>query len=247
MNISALIIARNEQDKIEKTLKSLDFANETIIILDRSEDRTLQISRKYTSKIFQGSWESEGYRRNYGISKCKSDWILEIDADEVIGKTLAKEIIRKIQAKNADFYYIPLINYVGNLKIIFGWMACLAPDGKFCLFRKNKKKWLDGRVHPQYSLKGCKGSKFKNKIDHYMSKNLSELLIRFNRNTSLYATDLRQEKKSTIKLMSLRKIFSRFYKSYFSRKGFRAGGLGFFISILCAIYPIVAAIKSKYD
>ena len=50
---------------------------------------------KYTNKIFSGSWTCEGQRRNYGIKKCSSEWILEIDADEIISKNLKKEILKK--------------------------------------------------------------------------------------------------------------------------------------------------------
>ena len=95
MNISALIIARNEEKIIENTLKSLSFVDEIVVILDRSFDKTKTICKKYTNKIFSGSWTCEGQRRNYGIKKCSSEWILEIDADEIISKNLKKEILKK--------------------------------------------------------------------------------------------------------------------------------------------------------
>ncbi len=247
MTISALIIARNEEDRIQKTLESLNFVDEIVVILDRSKDKTKRISTKFTKKIFEGSWECEGKRRNFGISKCSFDWILEIDADEIINKKLTKEIKIKIKTNKVDFFYINLFNYIGKKKIINGWMACLAPDGKFCLFRKGKKSWVNGSVHPNYNLNGIKGDHFKNRIDHYMSKNLSDLLQKFNRNTSLYARDLKLEKNKLNRLFSLRKIFSRFFKSFISRRGFRSGGIGFLIGFLCSIYPFISAIKSKED
>ncbi len=247
MSISALIIAQNEEKKIEQTLKSLGFVDEIIIILDRSTDNTKIKSKKYTNKIYEGSWKCEGKRRNYGLSKCKSEWILEIDADEVVSNPLADEIEDKIKDSNVDFFYIPLINYVGKLKICNGWMSCMAPDGKFCLFKRNCKSWSDGSVHPNYNLTGNKGVKFSNSLDHFMSKDISDLLIRFNRNTSLYAQDLKMKRKDLTKLFSKRKIFSRFFKSYFSRTGFKSGEIGILIAALCSIYPYVSAIKSKQN
>ena len=116
MQLSALIIAKNEEDKIKNTLDSLSFADEIVIILDRSTDQTRQKSNDYTKKIYEGSWISEGKRRNYGISKCSSEWILEVDADEVINKNLRFEIGKKIKDKNIDYYYIPLTNYIGKKK-----------------------------------------------------------------------------------------------------------------------------------
>ena len=138
MKITALIIARNEENKIENTLKSLDFVDEIVVILDRTTDSTETICKKYTKKIFKGTWESEGERRNFGIKRCKSDWILEIDADEIINKLLALEMKNAINRKSFDYYYIRLINFIGKKPIKFGWMACMAPDGKFCLFKKRK-------------------------------------------------------------------------------------------------------------
>ena len=247
MTISALIIARNEENKIQRSLKSLDFVNEIIVILDRTTDKTKSMSVLYTNKIYGGSWESEGERRNYGISKCNSDWILEIDADEVVSKKLANEILEKTNHSDSDFYYIPIKNYVGELAVPYGWMSCMAPDGKFSLFKKNCKNWANGRVHPSYKLVGRKGETLINPIAHFMSNNISDLLKRFNRNSSLYAEDLKSEKNNLKKLRSLRKVFSRFIKSYISRKGYKSGGVGILIGILCAIYPFVSAIKSKND
>ena len=117
MTLSALIIARNEGKKIELTLKSLNFVDEIVVILDRSIDETKKIASKYTKKIYEGSWKSEGKRRNFGISKCSSKWILEIDADELVTKPLEKEIIQRLKFNSFDFYYIPLTNFVGNKKI----------------------------------------------------------------------------------------------------------------------------------
>ena len=247
MTVSALIIARNEENKIERSLRSLDFVNEIVIVLDRTTDKTRSKSIKYTKKIYTGSWEFEGDRRNYGISKCNSNWILEIDSDEVVSKELAKEIIQKTKNSNSDFFYLPIKNYIGEMPVTHGWMSCMAPDGKFSLFKKDSKNWTNGRVHPSYELNGRKGDQFLYPIDHFMSKNISDLLKRFNRNSSLYAKDLKSEKGDLKKLTSLRKIFSRFIKSYVSRKGYKSGGIGVLIGILCAIYPFVSAIKSKID
>ena len=247
MNLSALIIARNEEKKIEHTLKSLSFVDEIVVILDRSIDDTKKIASKYTKKIYEGSWKSEGKRRNFGISKCSSKWILEIDADELVTKPLEKEIIQRLKFNSFDFYYIPLTNFVGNKKITKGWMACLAPDGKFCLFRKGTKVWIDGSVHPQYKIKGKKGKTFVNCLNHFLSENISDLLAKFNRNTSLYANDLRKKGENLNKLTSIRKIFSRFIKSFLKRRGFELGGLGVLIAILCAIYPYVSAVKCRED
>ena len=245
MTISALIVARNEEKKIEKCLSSLTFVDEIVVILDRSTDKTLKICKKFSNRIFSGKWTCEGKRRNFGIKKCSSEWIFEVDADEIITKSLAIEVKKKIKLNKYDYFYIPLMNHIYSIPVKYGWMACLAPDGKFCLFKKKNKFWHEGLVHPSYSIKGEKGPFLENYINHFMSKDISELLVRFNRNSSLHALELKN--KNLKKYFSFRKIFSRFLKSYFLRKGYKEGKLGFLICILNALYPMVSAIKSRED
>mgnify|MGYP001256124993 CR=1 FL=1 len=247
MTISALIVARNEEKKIEKCLSSLNFVDEIVIVLDRSTDKTLNICKRFSNKIFSGKWICEGKRRNFGIEKCSSEWIFEIDADEIITKRLAKEVKKKIKLNKYDYFYIPLLNHVYSKPVKYGWMSCLAPDGKFCFFKKKNKLWHEGLVHPSYSLKGNKGPMFNNYINHFMSNDISELLSRFNRNSSLHAIELKNANKNLKKYFSFRKVFSRFIKSFFLRKGYKEGQLGLIVSILNSIYPIVSAIKSKED
>ena len=243
MNISALLIARNEQAIVKNCLESLCFADEIIVILDRSIDDTESICKKYTKKVYRGSWNCEGERRNYGIKKCSFDWIFEIDADEIVSRHLQNEILKKKKLTNFDFFYIKLINYVGDKPLKYGWMGCMAPDGKFCMFKKNSKKWSKGLVHPNYDLVGKKGPQFENTIVHKMSNNISDLVRRFNRNTTLYSEELRLEDEK--RGISFRKVISRFIKSFFKRKGYKHGKLGLLIGILNAIYPLVSLIKSK--
>ena len=245
MTISALIVARNEEKKIEQCLSSLTFVDEIVVILDRSTDKTFKICKKFSNKIFSGKWTCEGKRRNFGIEKCSSKSIFEVDADEIITKSLAIEVKKKIKLNKYDYFYIPLMNHIYSIPVKYGWMACLAPDGKFCLFKKKNKFWHEGLVHPSYSIKGEKGPLLENYINHFMSKDISELLVRFNRNSSLHAIELKN--KNLKKYFSFRKVFSRFLKSYFLRKGYKEGKLGLLICILNALYPMVSAIKSMED
>ena len=80
--LSVLIVIHNEESQIEDCLKTVKFADEIIVILDNCTDNSINIVKKYTKKYFSGNWKIEGDRRNFGISKCTKDWILEIDADE---------------------------------------------------------------------------------------------------------------------------------------------------------------------
>jgi glycosyltransferase involved in cell wall biosynthesis len=245
MKISALLIARNEENKIRECLKNLSFVDELIIVLDRSTDKTKSIAKSFSDKIYEGKWEYEGDRRNFGISKCSNNWILEIDADEIVTLDLSKEIKTKISLVEYDFFYIKVLNFVQGQPVNNGWMSCLAPDGKFCLFKKESKIWENQRVHPNYSINGKKGTQLKNHIEHKMSENISDLFLRFNRNTDLKASDLVESKSSLKSYFSIRKVFSRFLKCFIKRKGYKEGIIGLLISVLCGLYLLVSAIKAE--
>ena len=88
-DLSALVVARNEEGQLAACLEALRFADEIVVVLDRSTDGSRAIASRYTQKIIEGAWEVEGARRNTGIDACSGNWILEVDADERVTPELA--------------------------------------------------------------------------------------------------------------------------------------------------------------
>ena len=121
--LSVLLVVSNEEKQILQCLKTIQFANEIVIILDKCTDNSESIARKFTNKIFKGSWEIEGDRRNFGISQCSHEWIFEIDADERVSPALQKEIKHIINNTDKDFFLIDVNNYVGSKLVKYGWGA----------------------------------------------------------------------------------------------------------------------------
>ena len=101
-SLSVLLIINNEEKQLKQCLERVSFADEIIVILDKCTDKSKEIARNYTKKIFSGSWDIEGKRRNFGLEKCKKTWILEIDADERISDELKNEIISKVKNSKYD-------------------------------------------------------------------------------------------------------------------------------------------------
>lgn len=243
--LSALVVAHNEEARLEACLSRLTFANEIVVVLDRCTDDSKAIAEKHGAIMREGAWPVEGERRHAGIDACAGPWILEVDADEWIDATLAAEITAAVNADDADFHFTPIHNYVGERWVRFGWMAALAPDLRGSLFRKGNKTWGRERVHPNVSFSGKRGPDFVGGIRHNFVNDVSDLIKRFNRNTTLKAEEL-VEHGGTAKTRSLaRKALSRFWKCYIARKGYREGGIGLVISILSALYPLVAHLKAE--
>lgn len=139
INISAVVNTRNEENNIADCLKSLHFADEIIVVDMESTDDTKNIAREYTDKVFDH--EMVGYvepARNFAISKAVGNWVLIVDADERIPKTLAKKLIEITQEDKADFVRVPRKN------IIFGqWTQHSRwwPDYNIRFFKKGSVEW----------------------------------------------------------------------------------------------------------
>lgn len=242
--LSALVVVHNEEAIIDACLKRLAFADEIVVVLDNCTDETKTIAAQHNAKMVEGSWEIEGERRMTGIAACAGPWILEVDADEWIEVPLAREIRRAVDADQFDFYFMPMHNLVHGKWIRHGWMAALAPDLKGALFRKGHKTWGMERVHPGVSFDGKRGPDLENGIQHHLAKDISSLVRRFNRNTSNRALDLVDREDFGRTRTMVRKSLSRFWKCFVSRKGYREGGIGLLISILSALYPLIAHLKA---
>lgn len=245
IKLSALVVVHNEEAILADCLAALRFADEIVVVLDRCSDGSERIALDAGAKTVRGAWPIEGERRHAGIDACAGPWILEIDADERVDAALADEILIAVRADACDFMFIPMRNHVAGRWVRFGWMAALAPDLKGCLFRKGHKIWGSERVHPATDFEGRRGADLRHGIEHDFARDISGLMKRFNRNTSLKADDMvaRGERAKTRTMA--RKALSRFWKCYVSRKGYRERAVGFAVAILCALYPLVAHLKAE--
>ena len=245
-NISALVIIHNEEKILSSCLEKLQFCDEIIVVLDNCSDQSKNISKNYTSLIYEGSWNYEGDRRNFGIEKCNSNWIIEIDADEHISYSLANEIIEKINSnEDYDNYHIKINNYIGDKLIKSGWGGTIGRGGVTCLFKKGTKKWVKARVHPEIQLSSKFGPNLVNPINHYFVSSVSELIKKFNIWSSLRALDIiESDKKDTLR-RNIRRVFSRFIKNYFNREGYKEGKIGIILALLAGLFPLISYLKSE--
>lgn len=243
--LTALIVAHNEEAILSACLERLSFADEILVVLDRCTDSSKEIALKFGARVIEGGWEIEGARRMAGIDACTGPWVLEVDADEWIEAPLADEITASVRLDQSDFHFMPIHNHVGTRWVRYGWMAALAPDFKGCLFRKGFKTWGMQSVHPQVSFQGRRGADLANGIRHNFVADVSGLIKRFNRNTSLHAEDLERRGEIGRSATMARKAVSRFWKCYVARRGYREGGTGLIVSALAALYPLVAHLKAQ--
>lgn len=246
MKISAVIVAHNEEKKLQDCLASLKFADEIVVVLDKCTDKTKQIAQEFTHKIIEGSWNIEGARRNVALEAATHEWILEIDADERISKQLAQEIRMNINLAQPCGFYIPIANYVGKRYVKYGWLRTLGVERRQTLTYKGLKKYdEDKEIHPTFKC-DFKIKSLQHPITHLVDDDVTDLIARFNRYTTWKANDM--IKKNKVKGGIFTYILSaklRFLKSFIVKKGYKEGNLGFLIAFLAAAYPLVAYIKAK--
>ncbi len=244
--LSALIVARNEEAMLDGCLSRLGFCDEIVVVLDRCTDRSAEIARKHAHQVIEGGWEIEGARRMLGIAACTGEWILEVDADEYISPALADEIRAAVAADTYDVYGIPTLNYVGKRPVRYGWGG--GTFGKHVyqgLYRKGFKTWGPQRIHPHVEATGRIGPNLTTRVDHYLDRDISDMLARLDRYTSWRARDLVDRGETTASLATMfRKFTSRFWKCYVVRKAYKEGALGIVIALCGALYPLVAHIKA---
>jgi glycosyltransferase involved in cell wall biosynthesis len=245
--ISVVICAHNEAERLPSCLANLSFADEVIVICDKCTDKTEEIAKKYGARTVAGSWDIEGERRNRAIGEATGDWIFELDADEHINEELAKAICRVVQTNDFDSYLIPVDNYVGKRLVRYGWGASFGTSAVWRLFRNGRKIWGNERVHPSFELTGRKGPRLEGALVHYVDRNISDMIRRFDSYTNARAADLRSSGKIGNFPHNFRRIISRFWRCFVSRKGYKEGGIGFLIALLAALFPMVSYLKAKYD
>ncbi len=241
--LSALVVARDEEARIADCLDRLGFADEIVVLLDRSGDRTAEIARARGARVVEGEWGLEADRRNAGIGACTGDWILEVDADEWATPALAAEIRAALVAAPDGYFIVPMANHVGTHLVRHGWGAYNGVAAKPALFRKGMKHWGSGRVHPRIDLRGERLA-LREPLLHFVYRDISDMITRLNRYTDLAALDAVESGAIPTLGTSLRRMASRAWKSYVARRGYREGSYGVALALFSALYPMLIHLKA---
>lgn len=250
--LSVVMCIHNEEARLESCLQNLIFADEIVIVLDRSTDRSKQIAQKFGAKIIEGAYELEGTRRNLAIKEATGDWCLEVDADEIVPSDLAQEIRSTIVSTSSDYHLISIDNYIGKRLVRYGWGASFGKPVCAALFKKEAKHWGPQRVHPQLAFQGTKGSQLKHAIQHYVDRDLTDMLERLNKYSSARAKDLKNDlnfinRTSETFYKNFVRFFFRFYKCFFRRKGYKEGSMGFMIALCAGLFPLLSYLKAVHE
>jgi len=238
MNLSGVILTKNEEGNIEKCINSLIFCEEILVIDDFSTDKTVEIAKKLGVKIIRRDLNGDfSSQRNFGLEKARGKWVLFIDADEIVPINLKNEIIQLtgdpllkysgFYFKRQDYIWNKLLGYgeVGNRKIIR-------------LVKKGKGKWKR-KVHEYFEADGltfvC-----KNPLYHYPHKNLREFIAHINFQSSLHAIANKSEGKRSSIIKILIWPSGKFIQNLVFKKGFMDGTGGFVHALMLSLHSFLS-------
>jgi glycosyltransferase involved in cell wall biosynthesis len=246
--LSAVVVAHNEEAQLADCLANLGFADEIVVLLDRCTDRSREIASRFAARIVEGGWPREAARRSAAVAAATGDWIVEVDADERVSQALAAELRAVAAHSTASWHLVPVDNYIGERLVRWGWGAFFGRSAHAGLYRRGAKSWSDDRVlHASVTLTGTQGPSLEQRLAHYVDRDISDMLIRLDRYTSLRAQDLRDSGDIGSFAHNVRRIASRFWKCYVGRRGYREGPYGFLIALCAALYPILSYLKARLE
>jgi len=236
MGLSVAIVALNEEANLGRTLASVRWADEIIVVDSGSTDRTCDIAREYGAKVTHEPWRGYVAQKNYALELCTQDWILALDADEEVSPGLAGEI-RGVVSAGGKFegYAMPRQNlFLGK------WMrhGGFYPDPKLRLFRRGAGYSTGFDPHDRYELKsqGPVG-RFRHPLVHYTYPTLTYYLEHMNRYSSLGAKMAVAKGRRGFSLFNIvLRPLATFIYNYIFRLGFLDGREGLLLHLYHAGY-----------
>lgn len=243
------MIVKNEEKNLSEALSLVNgWADEIIIVDDHSADRTIEIARRYTSKIYQRKMDLEGKQRNFGVDKAVNSWVMFQDADERLTPELKDEIDQFLTDHDGVSFgvWIPRKNYIGNYWLRYGgWY----PSPHIKIYHRDYIRWKEDAaelVHPGLvNVKEYKVKNLKNHLIHYNFINIEDFIQKTNRQTTLEALKWRLQERKVSMAHGMWKPVDRFVKRYILKKGYKDGYYGFVAAVLSALYQFLTYSKFR--
>lgn len=225
--LSVIIITKNESASISRCLTSVSFADEIIVLDSGSDDDTVELCRKFTEKVFSTDWPGFGLQKQRALDKATGNWVLSIDADEVVSPALQHEIKQAMETVAIDGFEIPrLSRYCGKTIRQAGWY----PDYVLRLFKRRKGRFSEDLVHERVIVEGLIKQLIE-PLEHEAFINPDEVLHKINMYSSLGARKLYQQGKRTSLIQAIFKGLWTFIRTYLLKMAFLEGQHGLMLAI----------------
>lgn len=244
LNLTAIILARNEEKNIGACIKSMLFAGEVLVIDDFSTDKTAEIAKNLGARVVQhaldGNW---GQQQTFAIQQAKYDWIYFIDADERMTPELQKHIEAAIASGKKVAYR--------NVRLNYFWGQTLKHGGWFHDYAihlvPKEGTYVTGEVHPAivHNYPEVKWPRSAYMI-HYPYKSWEHHMEKMNLYTTLAARKYKNEGRKVHFFDIILHPLMAFIKMYILQAGWRDGKLGFIMAVFHYFYTMEKYVKFYY-
>lgn len=242
--LSIFIIARDEADRIGRTISAvMDLSDDIIVVDSGSTDGTQAIAERLGARVIFNAWPGYGQQKRFAEEQCRHNWMLNIDADEVVPADMAAEIAA-LFAKGepaADAYKLRIAELFPGESAPHRFAYALAPVR---LYRRDKGRYSPSPVHDRVDLfPGARVAKLRGTIHHYSVRSLGEQMDKLNAYSDAQADDL-DRRGETISVFRLVAEFpGNFIKAYIGRRHALRGIYGFMTAMNFAFYRYLRAAK----
>lgn len=230
--LSVALIVKNEEKNLAACLDTVMWADEIVVLDAGSDDKTIEIAKKYTDKVFvNADWQGYGIQRQRLQKFTSCDWILMLDADERLTSELISEIKKAVKHDDNNIVYaLPRLSWCfGKFIRHSGWY----PDYVTRLYAKDKAKYSDQLVHEKLEFdSSAKKIKLKGDLLHYTYRDLEHYLVKSASYAKAWAIQRQAKGKSSSLLKAFSHGLSCFLKMYIFRLGFLDGKQGLLLALL---------------
>ncbi|MEO8361684.1 MAG: glycosyltransferase family 2 protein [Vicinamibacteria bacterium] len=236
--VSAVLIAQNEEDRIENAIRSLAFCDEIIVVDGGSTDATADRVRSSGARLLQRPFDGFVAQKNFAVDQAKNDLVLSLDADEEVSHALRKEIQDTTATADlkAGYRMRRVTHYLGHEIRVTDWY----PDWQLRLFDRRRGRFVGDLVHESVRIDGEIG-RFSGELVHRPYRDEDDHRRRIERYTTLWAQAAHRKGKTVIPgVGEVASVFA-FVRNYIFKRGFTLGDVGYKISRLNAFY-----VRQKY-
>jgi glycosyltransferase involved in cell wall biosynthesis len=226
--ISVTIITHNEEENIRDCIESVKWADEILIVDSGSTDRTIEISKGYTDKVFFNAWKGMKEQKQYAVEKASHNWIFSIDADERATEAIKQFILEELRKPAYDGYRFPRQNYfLGRWLKHGGWY----PDHVLRLFRRDRGYFGGINPHDKVVVGTGRVATVKIPFVHHTYKSIAQYMTKQNMYSGISAQELFSSGKRVNPNIIPLKTLWKFIETYFVKKGFLDGYRGFIVAM----------------
>lgn len=238
-SLSIIVLAHNDESRIVDCLECLNFGDELIVVDDNSNDRTVELARQYTDKVFvrklNGNFSNQ---RNFALNCVRSTWVLFVDSDELVSDTLRKEVLEVVNRKDVAGFYIKRFDYVWGKKMTHGELSQVR---LLRLAKKEDGKW-HGKVHETWKVVGKIGE-LTHPLLHVPHQNIREFVSDVDEYSTLRAEELSEKSVQVSFFHIILYPLAKFIKNYWLKQGYKDGIPGILYSIMMSLHSFLVRAK----